>query len=315
MINFAAQAPLLVLDRAATARALDMHQLVQALGVACDEYAAGKICSPARLHVPLEGDGVCLSMPASARDIAIHKLVCVQPGNAKLALPTIHGIVTVCDAITGKPICIADGPEMTGRRTAGISMLAVKTFLDRPPVHALLIGTGRQAAHHAYALSTLFPHCHILARGRSPESERAFCETHRHQAPNLRPCPATMPTNLDVVITLTTSTEVVYDAPATIGRLVVGVGAFRPDMAEIGARTLMDSDLFVDDPVGARHEAGDFIRAGVDWSSVRPLVQAIHAARPRKPVVFKSVGNAAWDLAAARVLLTALELSQQRDKG
>jgi 1-piperideine-2-carboxylate/1-pyrroline-2-carboxylate reductase [NAD(P)H] len=109
------------------------------------------------------------------------------------------------------------------------------------------------------------------------------------------------------VIAVTTSTEAVYDEPALRDRLVIGVGAFRPDMAEIGKTTLDGSDLYADDPAGARHEAGDLIQAGIDWSRVRSLAAAlqgrIDAAHPR---VFKSVGTAAWDLAAARVALAAV---------
>ena len=40
-----------------------------------------------------------LSMPASAADIAIHKLVNVCPGNGALGLPTIHGQVSAYETI------------------------------------------------------------------------------------------------------------------------------------------------------------------------------------------------------------------------
>jgi 1-piperideine-2-carboxylate/1-pyrroline-2-carboxylate reductase [NAD(P)H] len=73
-------------------------------------------------------------------------------------------------------------------------------------------------------------------------------------------------------------------------------------MCEIGARTIGGSLLYVDDVAGARHEAGDFIQAGVDWSTVKGINDGV-ANRPAldKPIVFKTVGCAAWDLAAGRV--------------
>jgi 1-piperideine-2-carboxylate/1-pyrroline-2-carboxylate reductase [NAD(P)H] len=77
-------------------------------------------------------------------------------------------------------------------------------------------------------------------------------------------------------------------------------------MAEIGATTLRDSLVFADDPAGARHEAGDLIRAGMDWQRVMPLAAAIADPPRGQPVVLKSVGTAAWDLAAARVALSAM---------
>jgi 1-piperideine-2-carboxylate/1-pyrroline-2-carboxylate reductase [NAD(P)H] len=119
---------------------------------------------------------------------------------------------------------------------------------------------------------------------------------------------APIPASVDVVIALTTSRQPVYDEAARDGRLVIGVGAFTPAMVEIGANTIAGSTLFVDDLAGAKHEAGDFIQAGVEWARVGGIadVLAEEALAPEKPVVFKSVGCAAWDLAACRVARDAL---------
>jgi hypothetical protein len=45
---------------------------------------------------------------------------------------------------------------VTGRRTAAMSMLGIRTLLPRTPQSALLIGTGAQAAAHADALVEYF---------------------------------------------------------------------------------------------------------------------------------------------------------------
>mgnify|MGYP000296431225 CR=1 FL=1 len=170
----------------------------------------------------------------------------------------------------------------------------------------LLIGTGAQAAHHVAALTALHPQCAILVRGRDRASEARFCEAHRQMHAAISPCPAAIPDAVQVVITLTNSKEVVYDEAARTDRLVIGVGAFKPDMAEIGARTLGGSAIYADDPAGARHEAGDLLRAKVNWDTVLPLAAALDQPRGDRPVVLKSVGTAAWDLAAARVAMRGL---------
>ena len=67
--------------------------------------------------------------------------------------------------------------------------------------------------------------------------------------------------------------------------------------------------LFVDDEAGARHEAGDFIQAGVDWARVGGIAAVVGNAAllpADQAIVFKSVGCAAWDLAACRVAREAL---------
>ena len=296
-------------DRRSTEALLAFPALVAALDVALQEYAQGAILSPERQVVRLQGDGVMLSMPAAAADIAIHKLVNVNPQNKHLGLPTIHGQVSVFDATTGAPQFILDGPAVTGRRTAAMSMLGVRTLSASGPREVLMIGTGTQARYHLQALATLYPDCLVWVRGSSPASSEKFCADNRALHPAMRVCDAgAVPDGVDLVITATTSLKACYTAPGLAGRLVIGVGAFRPDMAEIGAQTLADSDIYVDDIHGAPHEAGDVIQAGVDWARVRPLAAA-RASRPdlTRPIVFKTVGSAAWDLAACRVANAALQ--------
>ncbi len=91
---------------------------------------------------------------------------------------------------------------------------------------------------------------------------------------------------------------------------MIGVGAFTPQMLEIGAHTVHGSALYVDDLAGAKHEAGDFIQAGVNWADVTGIAALLDGSAPRPvastPVLFKSVGCAAWDLAACRVARDAL---------
>jgi 1-piperideine-2-carboxylate/1-pyrroline-2-carboxylate reductase [NAD(P)H] len=297
-----------VLDKARTAELLDFERLVDAIADAAAEYEAGQIHSPERMVVPLGQGGVLLSMPATARDISIHKLVTVQPANTKRHLPTIHGTVTVCDTETGKPICMLDGPGVTGRRTAAVTLLAIRTLLKKSPREVLLIGTGAQARFHLQALHRVYPTAIVWVRGLDSAASAAFCESCKDVHKLLVPFEQKISPAVDVVITVTTSTKAVYDEIPAPGRLVIGVGAFKPEMAELGKVTLDGSDIYADDPAGARHEAGDLLQAGVDWTRVRSLCAALNGAvDASRPIVFKSVGTAAWDLAAARVALEVLK--------
>jgi len=294
----------LYFDRQQTAALIDFADLVGTLRATAIDKLHGRIHNPERISVPLQGDGISLSMPASAADICINKLVNVQPANAQRGISTVQGVVAVFDVQTGELIMLLDCQEVTGRRTAGISLLAIQTFVRPELKQALLIGTGSQAAYHVAGLRALYPACEILVRGQSRAKEEAFCNA---QPPGgaIKPCPATIPESVQVVIALTTSKEVVYDETPRPGRLVIGVGAFTPEMAEIGARTLQ-SDIYADEVEGAKHEAGDLLRANIDWARVHPLAQALEAEAVHGPVVVKSVGTAAWDLAAARVALASL---------
>ncbi|CAE6787935.1 Delta(1)-pyrroline-2-carboxylate reductase 1 [Paraburkholderia domus] len=307
-----------IFDAAATARLIPYPTLVDTLKRASIDYAQQRIVSPERLVVPLNEGGIMLSMPATAPDLAIHKLVNVCASNGPRGIPTIHGQVMAFDADTGETLFILDGPTVTGRRTAAMSMLGVHTFAPARPHEFLLIGTGTQAVNHLEAIGELFPDARVWVKGSAPARAEAFCAAHGTRgahggkARELQPLTdpdGNIPDSIDVVIALTTSKQAVYDEAARADRLVIGVGAFTPAMVEIGARTIAGSALFVDDEAGARHEAGDFIQAGVDWAQVGGIAAVVENATllpPGKPLVFKSVGCAAWDLAACRVAREAL---------
>lgn len=302
--------PLSAFNAAQTAGLLDFADLVEALAKAAADYAAGGIHAPERQVVPFPQGGVMLSMPATADDIGIHKLVNVVAGNKALGLPTINGVVTVYDGRTGQALALLDGPTVTARRTAAVSMLGIRTFLANPPRHVALIGSGTQSIGHAQALAALYPGVHTTVIGSSLANAQAF--TKAHQGMDLMLAAAeSVPADADVVITLTTSSVPVYALPARTGRLLIGVGAFKPELAEIAPDTLHGSQVYVDDPAGARHEAGDLIQASIDWSRVGSLAAALSQGVPlEKPIVFKTVGCAAWDLAAARCALRKKEYLQ-----
>lgn len=294
---------LAVLTAEQTAARLPFPALCDAVATAARDYAAGRITSPERQVLPLPDGGVLLSMPATAADIAIHKLVNVNPGNGAKGLPTIHGVVSAFDAATGAPQLILDGPTVTARRTAAVSMLAIRTLAPAPR-HVALLGAGTQSAGHVAALAALYPGIRVDVHSRSLDSAAAFCARQEGQGVELRPMSGPVDPVAEVVIALTTSLAPIYDETPHPDRLLVGVGAFKPEMAEFGPAAVHGSELFVDDPAGARHEAGDFIQAGVDWAAVKSLVDALDGrATDGRPRLFKSVGCAAWDLAAARCAL------------
>ena len=296
-----------MLDAAATRDALAYPALLEALKQAVIELDAGRIACPDRLVVPMAEGAMLLSMPAVAEDLASHKLITVAPANARRGLPTIRGQVSAIDPRTGRTLLILDGPTVTGRRTAAISMLALSTLAPRPPEHILLIGTGTQAQHHLEAIEALFPAVHLSVRGSSIASAMRFCERNAACRLALAPDEADSGNGADAVITCTTSRQPIYFEAARAECIVIAVGSFHADAAEVAAATVLGSALYVDDAKGARHEAGDLILAGADWHRVRTLADALRDGAPAgRPVFFKSVGCAAWDLAAARVAVSTV---------
>ena len=123
---------------------------------------------------------------------------------------------------------------------------------------------------------------------------------------------------VSLVVTATTATSpVLPDLDSGLWRddhFIAAVGAFRPEMCELPPALCLQAasggHLIADTFSGIQHEAGDLLQAGVDWATLREFKDAIlldpRAIRDRDgcgPVVFKSVGYALWDLAAASLVV------------
>jgi 1-piperideine-2-carboxylate/1-pyrroline-2-carboxylate reductase [NAD(P)H] len=303
-----------ILSPVQTAQALPYSQLVAAIEQVATQLAHGEINAPERMVVPIDSSSVLLSMPAIGADIGVTKLITVHGDNARHRLPAIQGEVVVFDTATGRRLALLDGPTVTARRTAAVSLLGIQKLAPSQPASALLIGTGVQATAHADALAEFFgiPSFHIASR--NIEQAKEFCNALSARHPQVEATPintadmmAQCP-DTDLVIALTTSKSAVIPARLKPHTLAIGVGAFKPDMVEFPAELLHARPIVVDHLAGAQHEAGDLLQAGIDWSKVRDLSDIVaHGIGPMKNMpVLKTVGHAAWDLAAARVAVQSL---------
>lgn len=296
------------LDATATATALPWAPLIEGLADLCRAHAAGQVACPPRQVLPLRAGGSLLVMPAVGPELAITKLVTVHPDNPARGLPTILGEVLVMDSASGTRLALLDGPTLTARRTAAVSLLAQRLLAPAgtdAPREVLIVGGGVQARVHAEALRALHPGARLWVQGRTQAPDF----TAELGIEPLPPGPAAQQARRwDLIICATTSREPVL-APGVgeAAGLVIGVGAFRHDMVELPPVLLRQAQVFVDDPEGARAEAGDLLAAGLCAAAAAPLgslqdlVMGQRPADDGRPRVFKSVGCARWDLAAAQV--------------
>lgn len=307
-----------ILDSSQTALALPYAKLVPAIAQAARELGSGAINAPERLVVPIDATSVLLCMPAIGTDIGVTKLITVHGDNARHRLPAIQGEVTVFDTATGRRRALLDGPTVTARRTAAVTLLGIERLAPAVPASAVLIGTGVQTAEHAHALIEFFGISRLHIAGRNLGSAQALCTALTARHPQVTALPLAMDAlpaqcaDADLVIALTTATAPVVPAQLPPHVLAVGVGAFKPEMAELPAALLHARPIVVDHLAGAQHEAGDLLRAQIDWAQVRSLTDVLAGrATPAANTtgftpVLKTVGHAAWDLAAARVALGSI---------
>ncbi|WP_455284970.1 delta(1)-pyrroline-2-carboxylate reductase family protein [Cupriavidus necator] len=308
---------LVPLDAASTAARLPYPELAQAIAAMLGELRAGTAMAPPRLALPVgdaqRGEGTLLVMPARNRELVITKNVTVHPGNPQRGLPSILGEVVVADAHTGERIAMLDGPTVTGRRTAAVSLLAAQSFAARPEGELLVVGAGVQALTHLEAfvagLGVRKVWLHSRTRDKA-EALAAHARTLGAEAEVTDAVEAVLP-RVSMVVTVTTSrAPVLPDLDSGLWRdhhFIAAVGAFRPEMCELPpalCHAAADSGrLLADTLFGIEDEAGDLLQAGIDWATVQPFETAILQAdairaRGGSPLVFKSVGYALWDLAA-----------------
>lgn len=290
-----------------TAERLPYPALADALRDVLRLRKAGIAQAPPRLIVPLSADGVLLVMPATDGAIAITKLVTAHTGNAQRGLPSIQAEVFVLDAATGRRLVVLDGATVTARRTAALSLLAARALAPDPSGPLLVIGSGAQGAAHVDAFADGLGTRRVFICSRTAAAAEALAARAR-----ARGLDATAVTDPDaaaraaaLIVTATTSAMPVLPEAIRPDAFIAAVGAFRRDMAEVPAALVRRARLIVDTLEGAQAEAGDLIQAGIDWTAALAIEDALEAGRPTDgPVLFKSVGHALWDLAAARLAVS-----------
>ncbi len=294
-----------------TAQALPYAALAREIEVLLQDAS---VAVPPRIVQPLQGGGSFFVMPAADAQVAITKLISFIPGNAQRGLPTIQGDIVVFDVQTGQRIALLDGPTVTARRTAAVSLLAAQKLAPRRDGPLLIVGAGVQGRAHLEAFHEGLGVQEVWVASRSAASAAALVahaqtlgmRAQRVDDPNvaLAHCPW--------VVSATPAQEVVLTGLPRIDAFIAAVGAFTPRMVEWSPEVcqhLAQTGTLVADTRDAEHEAGDWLQAGLNVSALPTLADVVRQTpawaqtqRPSGPVFFKSCGWAGWDLAAARCM-------------
>lgn len=297
-----------VFDAAATARALPWRDLLEALEQTLSDQTAGRVQAPERWVLPVASATSWFLMPAwlapPAADLAAIKLITYAADNAARGLPAILGDVMVMRASTGERLALLDGPTVTARRTAAVSLLAARWLAPLPNGPMLVVGTGVQALSHVQAFTEALGVDEVWVAGRTPASAHAFAQSLHRQGLYAEPVTdlAAALERCPLVVTATSARSICLQGAVRDDAFVAAIGAFTPQMIELDpvlTREIAQRGQVVLDSAAARREAGDLIAAGLDLAAL-PTLGDHPARRDGGPVLFKSCGSALWDLAAAR---------------
>jgi 1-piperideine-2-carboxylate/1-pyrroline-2-carboxylate reductase [NAD(P)H] len=307
-----------ILDAHQTARALPYTNLAAELAHVLQDPS---VQVPSRLVQALPGGASLFVMPAHDACLAITKLITFTPANAGTGRPTIQGDVVVFNIATGQRSLVLDGPTVTARRTAAVSLLAAQQLAARPQGPLLIIGAGVQGLAHLQAFVQGLGVRQVFIHSRSARSALALATQARalflqlglaDGRASVVSSPAEVLGKCPLVVTCTPAHAPVLDDPSLLHHqaFVSAVGAFTAQMAELAPSVVQHfakQGRIVVDTTDAAQEAGDLLQAQVDIAACATLHQVVEApSATRCATLFKSCGWAGWDLAAARCAVANL---------
>ncbi len=305
-----------VISAAEVEAALDYPSLVERLRQAFRREISVPLRHHHEIEMPGAGTATLLLMPAwqAGRHIGV-KMVTVFPDNSAQSLPAVMGIYVLLDGKTGSPRALIDGPKLTVKRTAAASALA-SGYLPRPDAERLLmVGTGALAPELIMAHAAVRPICNVLIWGRHPEKAERLAKrlTRRDFRVDWTDDLQAAVRGAHIISCATLASEpLIRGAWLQPGQHLDLVGAFRPDMRETDDAVMQRARVFVDTRAGATQEGGDIVQA-IAAGVLSPddiagdLFEMTRGERSGRRyydqiTVFKSVGTAIEDLAAAQLV-------------
>ena len=281
---------------------LSFRQLIPAMREALRAFSSGRVLQPVRgiIHVP-EHNGWFGVMPAVYEDVMGAKLVTFYPANAPLH--THQATIQLFRASTGEPLACMDGRVITEMRTAAVSAIALDLLAPRVPLVLAIAGSGVQAHSHLEAFRQIRGFTEVRVWSRTRAHADNFAEalgSQSFESAEAAVC------NADVVVTLTSASEPILrgtwlKACAT----VIAVGSVGPNRRELDD-DVMRSPVIVESRESAVREAGELIQSGAQvYAEIGELLNGARQIPP-PPVVYKSLGIAVEDIAAARLVYDSI---------
>ena len=295
---------LLFITEAQVREMLHPDELFSALEQALIEFSAGRVNQPVRsvLHVA-EHNGWFGLMPAVYGRFMGAKLVTVYPGNTHRKLHTHQAIIHLFSSSTGQPLAVMDGRLITEMRTAAVSAIATNLLAPAGAKSLAILGSGVQARSHFHALRRIRPFTDVRVWSPTPENAKRFAD--EIEAAAVASAEAAV-TGADVIVTVTGASEPILRRDwLKSGAYVNAVGAVGPTRRELDSET-MQAAVVVESREAARIESGDILLAGAAIYAELGELLAGEKQLPPGRIVFKSLGIAIEDIAAAQLVYEAV---------
>lgn len=294
---------------------LDLDECISSVEAAFRDHAEGRSFPSGVLgiHAGAGGFHIKAAGLARGRPYFAAKLNANFPDNPKrFGLPTIQGVVALCDAENGSLLALLDSIEITIQRTGAATAVAAK-YLARPDARVVAIcGCGRQGRIQLRALQRVLPLQIAHVFDTDPDQAARFAREMSEELhldvraaarleDALRGC--------DVCVTCTPSREAfLMKEHVSPGTFVAAVGADNPEKQELDPHLMASAVVVVDvfDQCASMGDLHHAIEAGVltrDHVHAE-LAELITGRKPGRRsaeeiTIFDSTGTALEDVAAA----------------
>lgn len=306
---------MLVIEAHDVHRALTFPDLVSALRRAF----GGPAGTPRRMVFKLEegSHDAFAVLPAWTEEVMGVKAFTYLPSNTAKGHPILHSKILLFERANGRPLALVDGTSVTYWRTAAVAALAAD-FLARTDATRLLVcGTGNLAPYLALAHAAVRPIREIEIWGRNAAKAEAVAQALAGRRPDLSVRAVTdlagAARRADVISCVTGSHDpIILGDWLEPGVHVDFIGNHERDGRECDTPAITKSRVYVDSKANVLNECGELlipIAEGVfrEEDIVGELAdlaagRAPGRASPTEITLFKSVGTALSDLAAAQLV-------------
>jgi alanine dehydrogenase len=295
----------LVLSRAEVEAVLDVDELLEALANAFIDVSTGRASVPPRIAA-LAPSGFLGAMAAHVGGTLTSKLVSVFPENHQRGLPSHQAVIALFGADDGRPLAVMDGTHITAIRTAAASALAARILARSDAAVLAVLGAGVQGRSHLEVVPRVRTFREIRVANRSRASAEAVASDF---GASVADSFEEAVRGADVVCLCTDSdTPVVKRTWLASGAHVTSVGYSSEEGGELDDEIVRAGLLVVESRVALEPPpAGAAELQGLDPADVVELGEILSGEHPGRGsaeeiTVYKSMGHAAEDAAAARLV-------------
>lgn len=307
----------LLLTRRNVAELLGIEECIAAVERAFRLHGEGKTQTPGILGVHAANGGfqIKAGIMDLDRSYFVAKTNANFPDNREIGLPTIQGVIVVCDAADGRLLAVMDSIEITIIRTGAATAVAAKYLARKNAETALICGCGSQGRISLEAIMTVRKLEKVLVSDIDTERAQRFAENLSDEfgieitaVDDLAEASRTS----DICVTCTTARDYFLRREhISPGTFIAAVGADSEEKQELEPALLSASTIVTDisDQSAAIGELHHALKAGcVSRGDVHAeLGEIVAGKRPGRAsedeiIVFDSTGMALQDVAAAAIV-------------